>query len=75
MLESTPTRIPLIKSSHKWTQMLFIISDPKLGIWLCSKARIDLNSKSKFNDVLTLDHTRPCQTQSTKLHTRNKLYI
>ena len=25
LLESTPSRIPLIKSSHKWTRMLFII--------------------------------------------------
>ena len=53
MLESTTARIPLIKSSHKWTRMLFIISNPKLGIWLCSQPRIDLNSQSNFYDVLT----------------------
>ena len=53
LLESTPDRIPLIKSSHKWTRMLFIISNSKLGIRLCSQPRINLNSKSKFYDVLT----------------------
>ena len=34
LLESTPARIPLIKSSHKWIRMLFIISNSKPGIWL-----------------------------------------
>ena len=53
LLESTPARIPLIKSSHKWTQMLFIISNYKLGIWIFSQPRIDLNSQSNFYDVLT----------------------
>ena len=37
MLESTPARIPLIKSSHKWTRILIFISNSKLGIWLCSQ--------------------------------------
>ena len=45
LLESTLARIPLIKSSHKWTRILFIISNSKLGIWLCSQHRIYLNSK------------------------------
>ena len=36
LLESTPARIPLTKLSHKWTRMIFIISNPKLGICLCS---------------------------------------
>ena len=53
LLESTPARIPLIKLSHKWTQMIFIISNSKLGIWLCSHPRIDINSQSKIYDVLT----------------------
>ena len=53
LLESTPARIPLIKSSHKWTRMLFIILNSKLGIWIFSHPRIDLNSQSNFNDVLT----------------------
>ena len=48
LLESTPARIPLINSSHKWTRILFIISNSKLEIWLCSQPRIDLNSKSKY---------------------------
>ena len=52
MLEPTPLRIHLIKSSHKWTQIIFIISNSKLGIWLCSQIRIDLNSKSNFYDVI-----------------------
>ena len=53
LLESTPATIPLIKSSHKWTQILFIILNPKLGIWLCSQPIQDLNSQSNFYDVLT----------------------
>ena len=52
LLESTPARIPLIKSSHKWTRMLFIISNFKIGIWICSQPIIDLNSLSNFNDVM-----------------------
>ena len=53
LLESTPARIPLIKSSHKWTRMLFLISNSKLGFRLCSQPGIDLNSQSNFYDVLT----------------------
>ena len=53
LLESTPARIPLIKPSHKWNRMIFIISNSKLGIWICSQPRIDLNSQSNFYDVLT----------------------
>ena len=63
MLESTTPKIPLIKSSHKCTQILFIILNSKIGIWICSQTRIDLNSQSNFYDVLTLDHTRPCPNQ------------
>ena len=33
-------------------------SNSKLGIWICIQARIDLNSQSKFYDILTLDHTK-----------------
>ena len=65
MLESTPASIPLIKSSHKWTQMLYIISNSKLWIWLCSQPRIDLNSQYKFYDVLT----RPYKYLSNNLST------
>ena len=71
MLESTPARIPLIKSSHKWTQILFIISNSKLGICIYSQTRIDLNSQSNLYDALKIDHTRLCSTQSTKRHTQN----
>ena len=56
MLESTLARITLIKSSQKCTRMLFIISNSKLGIWICSQPRIDLNPKSNFNDVLTIPY-------------------
>ena len=47
-LESTQARTPLIKSSQKWTQILFNISNSKLGIWLCSHPRIYLNSQSNL---------------------------
>ena len=52
-MELDPARIPLIKSIHKWTRMLFIILNSKLGIRLCSQSRIDLISQSNFYDVLT----------------------
>ena len=67
LLESTPAGIPLIKSSHKWTRMLFIISKSKLGIWICSQPRIDLNSQSNFYDVLT----RPYKYLSNILYNNN----
>ena len=53
ILESTPDRIPLIKSFQKCNRMLFIIYNYKLGIRICSQPRIDLNSQSNFYDVLT----------------------
>ena len=56
MLESTPATIPLIKSSHKWTRILFIISNSKLGIWIFSHPTIEINSQSNFYDVLIIDH-------------------
>ena len=55
--------------------MLFIISNFKVGIWLCIQPRIDLNSQYNFYDVLTLYHTRIFPTQSTTLHTNNTFYI
>ena len=36
LLESTPARISLIDLSHKWTRILFMISNSKFGIWICS---------------------------------------
>ena len=50
-------------------------SEFKLGIWIFSQARIDLNSQYKFYDVLKQDHTITCTTQSTKQYTRNTFYI
>ena len=78
LLESTPARISLIKSSHKWTQMLFIISNSKLEIWLCSQPRIDLNSQSKFYDVLTRPYkylSNKLSTHYTKQHSLKKIYM
>ena len=79
LLELTPARIPLIKSSHKWTRMLYIISNSKLGIWLCSQPRIDLNSQSNFYDVLTrpykyLSNTLPTLS-TTKTCTQYNLHV
>ena len=59
------SRIPLIKSSHKLTRILFIILNSKLGIWLCSQPRIDLNSQYNFYDILT----RPYKYLSNTLPT------
>ena len=58
MLESASDRILLMESSHKWTPKLFMISNKKLGIWLCSQPRIDLKSQYNLYDAPTLDHTR-----------------
>ena len=68
LLESTPARIPLIKSIHKWTWMISIISNSKLGIRICSQTRIDLSSQSNFYDVLTRPYKYLVQ------HTINTLY-
>ena len=78
LLESTPARIPLIKSSHKWTRMLFIISNSKLGIWICSQPKIDLNSQSNVYDVLTRPYkylSNTLSTLSTKQHALNTIYM
>ena len=58
MLELSPSRIPFIESSHKWTGIIFIIYNYKLGMWICSHPTIDVNSQSNFYDVLTLYHRR-----------------
>ena len=75
LLESTPARIPLIESSQKWNGLLFIISNSKLGIWICSQSRRDVNAQSNLYDVMTLYYTRLFPNQYTKLHTWNTLYI
>ena len=78
LLESTPDRIPLIKSSHKWARMLFIISNSKLGIWLCNQPRIDINSQSNFYDVLTTPYKYLSNTRSkhsTKQHSLKTIYM
>ena len=75
MLESTPARIPLIKSSHKCTRMLFIISNSKLGIWFCSQIRIYLNSQSNFYDVLTRPYKYLVQHTIQQQHVLNTIYM
>ena len=59
-LELFPTRITLIGLVHKWTQILFIISNYKLVMWICSQPKLHVNSQSKFYCVLTLYHTSHC---------------
>ena len=44
LLESSPSRIPLIGFSHKWTWILFIISKYKLVIWFFSQTIVDVIS-------------------------------
>ena len=65
LLESTPSRIPLIEPSIELTWILLIISNSKLGIWIRSQPIIDVNSQSNLYDVLTLDHTRLYTPQYT----------
>ena len=77
MLESVGIKfnqITLIKSSHKWTQIISMISNSKLGIWICSLPRIYLNSQPNLYGDLTIDHTRLFQP-IYKLHTKNTFYI
>ena len=69
LLESTPDSTPLIKWSHKWNEMLFIISNIKLGIWLCSQPIIDINSQSNFYDVLTRPYKYLVQNTINTLNT------
>ena len=58
LVESSKARIPLINLSHKWTIIIFIISNINLIIWICSQPTIYLNLQLNFYDVLTLEHTR-----------------
>ena len=62
-------QITLIELSHKWTEILFIISNSKPGIWIYSQPRIYLNSQPNLYGVLTLDHTIlfPTNIQTTYL--------
>ena len=48
LLESYPYSTSFIESSHKWTQILFIISNSKLGIWIYGQPPIDVNSQYIF---------------------------
>ena len=73
LLESTPSRITLIKSIHKRTRSLFIISNSKHGIWIFSQPRIYPNSRSNLYDVLTIDHKRIFPNKCTKQQTQNIL--
>ena len=75
LLESTPARITLIKSSHKWNQILFIISNSKLGICLCSQTRVDINWKSNFYDVLTIPYKYLVQQTIQEQHALKTIYM
>ena len=55
----------MIGSGNKCTLIIFIISNSKLGIWICNQPIIDINPKSNLYDVLTLDHTILFPAQST----------
>ena len=60
LLESPPSRIPLIELSQKWTQIPFIILNDEYVIWICNQPTIDVNPQPNFYYVLTLYHTRSC---------------
>ena len=79
-IKSTQARIPFPAQYRTKFEILLgevfqYTSDSKLGIWICSQARIDLNSQSKFYDVLTLYHTSTCTAQSTKKYTELILHL
>ena len=60
------------------TQILFIISNSKLGIRLCSQPRIDLNLQSNFYDVPTIPYKYLYNTLSklsTKEHALKTIYM
>ena len=75
LLESTRAMIPLIKSSHKWTRIIFIISNSKLVIWICSQPRIDLNSQSNFYDALTRPYKYLSNTLYKTTFTERNLHL
>ena len=75
LLESTPARIPLIKSNNKWTRMLFIISNYKLGIWICSQPRIYLNSQSNFYNDLNRPYKYLSRTLYKTTCTQDNLHV
>ena len=75
LLESTSTWTPLFESSKKWIRILFIISNSKLGIWICSHPRIYLNSQPNLYDFLTLDHTRLFQTNKQTTYLEHILHL
>ena len=60
MLEYYSASIPLIELSHKWTWIIFIILNTKIGIWIFIQPTIDVNLQYNFCDVLTLQYTRFC---------------
>ena len=59
-------RINYIQDYLDWVESqmdlsnIFIISNSKLGIWLCSQPRIDVNSHSNFNDIIIIYYTIIC---------------
>ena len=75
ILVSYPSRISLIWSSHKWTRILFIISNSKLGIWICSHPIIDVNSQYNLYSFLTLYHTRLCLTNIQTTYLEHILHL
>ena len=75
LLGSTPARIPLINPIHKCTRILFIISNTKLGIWICSQPRIDLNSQSNFYDDLTIPYKDLSNTIYKTTCTQDNLHV
>ena len=54
MLLLTISMITLIKFIQKWTGILYIISNSKLGIGLCSRPIVDVTVQSNLYDVLSL---------------------
>ena len=55
----------MIKFSQKWTGIIFIILNSKLGIGICSQPIIYETSQSNLYDVIILHHTIFFPTRST----------
>ena len=55
--------------------MLFIISNSKLGIWLCSQPRVDLNLQSNSYNNLARPHKYFSNTLYKTTCTENNLHV
>ena len=62
-------------SGHKCNQVLFIVLNNKIAIWICCQPTIHINSQSDFYDVQTLVHTRICPDNLQTIYLERFIYL